>query len=279
MKETTKDLSKQVLFSKMSARKTPIVCNFCKKPGHHVKDCTTLKDAVCSRCTCKGHTKLRCPKTDTEIQFPPLASGKAIPTPSPKKPLPPKVNVASKPPAQQPNRYKLEVQQRVAFWISTAITILGSMWFREYKKSAKKNYTDPFLTAVQSEVSDTVEQLLFEEELEKEDAYYRAEFENAKREAKKKAEREALKNSMTENEWDLYTQNEWDLFANDMSDYDHYYYPFEQRKADARKVEALADWSAFLTQEEKFQEEFRERQSMKSHIGRPRNGLTLGSFM
>jgi len=173
------------------------ICNFCKEDGHHIKDCTTLKELVCPRCKCKGHTKLRCPKTDAEIQFPPLASGKAVPTPSLKKPSQPKTT-PSKPPAQQPNRYELEVQQRGAFWISTAITIFGSMWFNEYKKSEEKNYTDPFLNDVQREVSDTVDALRFEEELKEEDAYYLSEFKNAQREEKEKLARKALQKTLAE---------------------------------------------------------------------------------
>jgi hypothetical protein len=261
------------------------ICNFCKKSGHCVNDCATLKKWVCSRCEWTGHTASRCSKTDAEINFPPLASGKAVPIPSPKKPFQlkttPSKTTPVKPSTQQPNRYELEVQQRVAFWISTAITIFGSMWFNEYKKSEEKNYTDPFLNDVQREVSDTVDALRFEEELKEEDAYYLSEFKNAQREEKEKLARKALQNSMTPAEWEQYEEDEMDTFDDMFDDGGHYYLSdyYNQISSAERLVKKKAEWSAFLAQQEKSQEEFRERQMLNSYLHPPRSSRTLGKFM
>ena len=253
-------------------------CNFCNKTGHVTNDCPTLKTWVCPRCKCKGHTGSRCTKTDAEIHFPALAPGKAVPTPllkSSKKTLPknPSKPLSSKP----PNRYQSGVECRVTFWIQRAKMIFGSMWFRAYKSIPMKNYKDKFLEDVQNEVSDEATTLLFKDKLEEEDAYFRAEFENAQREEKERKEQEALKKSMSDEAWERFRDEEDELEL----DYFDYFpcYPSEERKQFARNLQKQAEWSEFLAKEEKSQEEFRERQVVNSYKGRPRNSLTLGNFM
>ena len=259
------------------------VCKFCNDIGHYVKDCPTLQGCVCGQCKGKGHTTRYCKKSAMDINFPALSyDKKTVSTPSQKKSyeLQPKTTLSSKKQERMKsmNGYRNEVAYQAHSWITMLLKIFGPKWFHEYERIEKKEYTDSFLNDVQSEVSDRVANLVYEWEEQQERSFLENEARLDKLMEKKREERKVLQKSMTEDEWDLYTQYTWDLHANDMSEYGHYY-PSEQRKADARKVEALADWSAFLDQQEKSQEDFRETQSMKRYIGRPRKGLTLSSFM
>lgn len=260
-------------------------CYFCKTPGHKIKDCTALKQLDGSKCKGKGHTATHCPQTDMEVHFPPLPPGKGISTPSMKKPLEEKKVKGSSKKHQGINPYAQLVDSRAEDWILQAQLIFGGdLWFNKYQKKTDKTFEDPFLGDVQRTFFTIVDQLRFATDLEEEEAFYRAEKEDDDFTQKKKAERKSLLESMTPEELAAFLKKEEDAW-DDSDDSDDDYCTSELHRY-TNFIDSLADneikqaeWSAFLAQEEKSQEEYRERQSVNRYKGRPRHGLTLGSFM
>jgi hypothetical protein len=171
-----------------------------------------------SCCFCgKGHPGINCPTIYID-HFSRPATDKGTPTPSMKKSyIPLKRKVGLNPHSSQ--SYKQEVDLRVKNWISNATKLCDPFWFCNYQKKEEEDHTDPFLKAVQHQISEIVEQLCFEKKLEEKkeaDAYEREEIEEYNREqkikAKREAERKSLQESMTPEEWDAFLQKEEDEY-------------------------------------------------------------------
>jgi len=238
-----------------------------------------LQKIVCFRCECEGHIASHCQKTnaeikqkDAEIHFPALAPGKSFPTPSMKTPK----NTFSKNHSQllsskPPNRYQNKVECTVNFWIHMLEMIFGSMWFRDYKSIPMKKYTDKFLEDVQNGVRDEAECRGNLQDLADEEAEIIVANKYAEIEAEERKERKALEKSMSVEAWERFRDEEDESYYNDLGEFGIYIPSLE--------IKQQAKWSEFLEKEEKSQEEFRERQVLKLYEGRPRKGLTLGSFL